>query len=141
MRLLLIVVLTSAVACGVFAQGHRPVHPASKGVKIGALGKDYIALSQPYSWVDDDAIYKLPTTIALPAGVYRVKFEDEQGYYLPAPGKLGRKALDSVWTFDGGLYVRKANATSFWVYEVDKNGKFVPTERELPKDAVKHFRQ
>ena len=141
MRLSLVVTLASFITCGAVAQGHRPVHAASNGVKIGALGKDYIALTQPYSWVDDDPIYKLPTAIALPAGVYRVRFEDDDGYYLPAPSKIGRKALDSVWTFEGGLYVRKANVTSFWVYEVDKKGKFVPTERELPKDAVRHFRQ
>jgi hypothetical protein len=141
MKLLLIVVLTSLVTCGAFAQGHHPVHAAGKGVKIGALGKDYIALSQPYSWLDDDPIFKLPTTIALPAGVYRIKFEDDEGYYLPAPSEIGRKALDSVWTFKGGLYVRKAEATSFWVYRVEKNGKFVAVQRELPKDAVRHFRQ
>ncbi len=140
MKLCLILVLAAFVTAGAFAQGHSAVHPAGKGVKIGGLGKDYVALTQPYSWADENPLLKLVTTIALPAGIYRVKFEDEGGYYLPAPGKIGEKALDSVWTFEGGLYLRKGKGDVFFLYEV-KKGKFVPLERELPRDAVKHLRQ
>ncbi len=141
MKLFVLVALATSVTCGAFAQGRRPIHPAGKGVKLGGLGKDYVALTQAYSWADDNPRLKLVTTLALPPGVYRVKFEDDEGYYLPAPGKIGEKAFDSVWTFEGGLYLRKNKANGFWLYEVDRQGKFVPLDRELPRDAVKHFRQ
>lgn len=73
--------------------------------------------------------------------MYRVTFEDGDGYYLPAPGKIGEKALDSVWTFEGRLYLRKNKPNVFWLYKRDRSGKFIPLERELPADAVRHFRQ
>lgn len=141
MKLFVIIALTTCVTCTAFGQGRRSIHPATKRVRIGALGKDYVALSQPYSWADENPLLKLVTTIALPAGVYRVKFEDEDGYYLPAPAKIGEKALASLWIFEGGLYLRKNKATAFWLYRVDRKGQFVPLERELPAEVVKHFRQ
>lgn len=141
MKLIAIVALAALVTCGALAQGRRPIHPAGKGVKIGGLGKDYVALTQPYSWADENPLLKLVTTVALPAGVYRVKFEDDDGYYLPAPSEIGEKALDSVWTFEGGLYLRKKEPNVFWLYKVDRKGEIVGLQRELPRDGLKHLRQ
>lgn len=140
-QLFLIVALATLVPFGTFAKGRGAVHPAPKGIKIGALGKDYVALSKPYSWSDANPAIGLSTTTALPAGVYRVKFEDDSGYYLPAPAKIGEKAMASIFTYDGGIYVRKDKADAFYLYKLDRNGKIAEPGQKLPWDFVRHLRQ
>lgn len=88
---------------------------------------------------------------ALPTGVYRIKFEDEVGYYLPAPGKIGEKTGGLVVLYDGGLYVpknkptvRKDKPTRFQLYIIppERSGTtptedMVRAEPVLPWDFVK----
>lgn len=129
-----------AVECAAFEK--TSVRPAGKGAKIGALRKNYVVLTRPYVW-------GLASRIGfwsegLPAGVYRIKFEDDQGFYLPAPANLGVKIGSALSEDRGGLYVRKDKPTVFYRYlgtpggDIDRPG----AERaRLPRDFASNLRQ
>ena len=142
---LIVIVATLSLAVSVcLAQGRGIVRPAAKGGKVGALGKDYVVLPQVYVWSQRTAV-GLVSSEAFPAGTYRIKFEDDAGYYLPAPGKLGGKIAEAVMLYEGGLYVRKDKPNEFYRYGggaaiVGKKGG-VDRESRLPYDFARALRQ
>lgn len=123
--------------------GKRNVRPAAKGVKIGALGKDYVALTQPYSWSQvNPAGFEVLS--ALPRGVYKVKFEDDAGYYMPAPGKIGEtltKYPEAPILYDGGLYVKKNKPNVFYLYVMNSPTEFGEPDYAMPWEFPRHLRQ
>lgn len=131
-----------AAAPGGIAKPKGGLRPVPKGIKIGALGKDYVALTQPYSWAEPGAA-GLTIVTAIPRGVYRVKFEDDDGYYLPAPAQIGEKVEkveNATWLYEGGLYVRKKHPNEFLVYVREENGEF-SEPRKMPWEFPKRLRQ
>ena len=118
-----------------------------KGAALGPFGKDYIALAKPFAWSQTN-FAGLVIHQALPAGVYRAKFEDDNGYYLPAPGTIAERVADAIYSLDGGLYVRKDKPTVFYLYVTTgrKNpaipdGEMVRWQQRLPRDFARHLRQ
>ena len=124
------------------AQTQGTIRPAAKGSKMGAMGKDYVALPRIY-FVQQPLAPGMSATTGLPAGVYRVKFEDDAGFYLPAPGKIASKGAGTVWDYPGGLYVRKDKPGTFYLYTESPDGKIVPPDNntKLPYDFAKLLRQ
>lgn len=110
--------------------GDPHFRPAGKGARIGALGKDYVVLPRVYTEVN-----KLwgGSAYALPAGIYRVKFEDDEGYYLPAPNKLAGKISTEYYEQEGGLFIRKDKPADVYIYVVNpKTGEPVPPDKSGP---------
>jgi hypothetical protein len=114
----------------------------SKGAKVGAMGKDYVALARIY-FIQQPLAPGMSATTGLPSGVYRVKFEDDVGYYLPAPGKIASKGAGTVWDYNGGLYVRRDKPRTFYIYTESADGKIVPPDinTKLPYDFANLLRQ
>ncbi len=148
MRLLVLVAgCCCLIALSCSAQTRGPVRPVGKDVKIGGRGKNYVVLAQPFIWSQTNVV-GLVVSEGLPAGIYRVKFEDDNGYYLPAPGRIGAKMADAVWPYEGGLYVRKDKPNVFYVYTFPPgekttipSGKMVRAHPKLPWDFVRQLRQ
>ncbi len=97
------------------------LRPAPKGVKIGEKGKDYVLLKRPF-FVGQLLAPGVRSVIGLPGGIYRVKFEDNDGYYLPAPKHLADRVQGEVSEFDGGLFVRKRDLRTYYLYTQDDGG-------------------
>ena len=134
-----------AINCS--AQPGGPVRPVGKGVKLGPFNKDHIAIAKPFAWSQTN-FAGLAIHQALPAGVYRAKFEDNNGYYLPAPGTIAERVADSISSLDGGLYVRKDKPTVFYVYvttgrrnTTTPQGDMVRWQQRLPRDFAAQLRQ
>lgn len=130
----LLLLLYCAVALPCLAQSRGAIRPVGKETKIVGLPKDHLVLARPY--VNSERIMNGMTgSTTLPAGIYRATFEDDVGYYLPAPGKFVVKALGGGWKYEGGLFVRKDKPTVFYLYSVHPNtGKILPPDTRLPPE-------
>ena len=147
MRLLLLIgawCCLGAINCS--AQAGGPVRPVGTAAKLGPFDKDYIALAKPFAWSQTN-FAGLVINQALPAGVYRAKFEDDKGYYLPAPGTIAERVADSISSLDGGLYVRKDKPTVFYLYvstgrknAAIPHGDMVRGQQRLPRDFAGQLR-
>jgi hypothetical protein len=121
------------------AAGDSAVRPTRKGAKPGALGKDYFVLPRVYFWsIPGPAGSTI--TAGVPAGVYRIRFEDDGGYYLPAPAKFGGKVAGDLIEWEGGLYVRKHQPTLFYLYATRSDGTIEGPGQKLPPDFAKQLK-
>jgi hypothetical protein len=123
-RLLLVLLLIGGCSGGALEASARDggqLRPAAKGVKIGEKGKDYVLLKKPF-FVGQILAPGVRQIIGLPGGIYRVKFEDNDGYYLPAPKHLADLVQGEASAFDGGLFVRKRDLRTYYLYTQDDGG-------------------
>ncbi len=112
------------------------MRPVTGAVKIGALGKDFLVVPKPYP-IDNIGF-------AIPAGIYRVKYEDNDGYFLPAPTPFKGKIFNETIESAGGLYVRKKNSDVLVYFVNSRTGEFRsphPNAAPLDKKFLAQLRQ
>lgn len=138
--------LLPALPCAAKSRGS--VRPAARGASVGALGKDYVFLTEA-SPVPTGTFGVWETFLLLPAGQYRIKYEDDLGFYLPAPSSIHSVQQNGVKRYvnaqEGGLYIRKDRPTEVHPYHVDQKTSEVilPNLGGFPLDqrTVKKLRQ
>ena len=138
--------LLPALPCAAKSRGS--VRPATKGASVGALAKDYVFLTEACP-VPTGTFGVWETFLLLPAGQYRIKYEDDLGFYLPAPSPIHSVQQNGVQRYvnpqEGGLYIRKDRPAEVHPYRVDqKTSAVIPpnlTAFPLNQKAMKKLRQ
>lgn len=127
------VLVSSAALSSVCLARDRHLRPAGKDTVIGAVGKNHVVLTKSYyRRITDDRGF--PHVQAIPAGIYRVQFEDDEGYYLPAPSFMTVVVGDSLhrtWEEKIGLFVPKKRPELVRLYRLHPQ-----TNQPLPPDAL-----
>lgn len=146
--LLLCLCLWSLPALTCEARSRGTIRPAARDAKVGAMGKDYVFLTEACTVVT--GTFEVWTSfLILPAGQYRVKYEDDLGFYLSAPSSLQavnqNRLQKTANPAEGGLYIRKDRPTEVHAYRVDKQtSQIVPPNlggTPLDRSALKKIRQ
>ncbi len=137
---LVFLVLLSLLHC-VRADSPRP---ASKDAKVGGVGKNYFVLPKTYLLKGGGRAIGFGGGFAIPAGIYRIKYEDNDGYYLAAPSPFLEKVGNTMLESSGGLYVAKKNNALYLYHSHPGTGKPVApnlSSPALPRDLVAQLRQ
>ena len=149
-RLLLAVLICLGLSASpaTFAGGQRgDVRPAAKGASVGSMGKDYVFLAAPCN-VTSPMFGTFRAVMILPAGQYRLRYEDNLGFYLPAPGLIqeavGDRTPVATVSAGGGFYIRKDRPEAVYLYRTAENGRIVPpnlSAAPLGREVTSRFRQ
>lgn len=90
---------------------------------LSAVGKvGFLKSNPPFKTIQvKDTLTVKPNTASysFPAGSYKAVYEDEHGYYYPAPHKICAQTTSGSFLLDGGLYAKRGASflTSIYVLQ------------------------